>query len=102
ADWCITCIANERVALSSQAVKNAFASNDVAYLKGDWTNSAPQITALLAEYGRSGVPLYLLFPADRSAPAIVLPQLLTPGIVVDALNSLSAADSSPKLTSSHQ
>ncbi|MGI9287591.1 MAG: protein-disulfide reductase DsbD family protein [Pseudomonadales bacterium] len=100
ADWCITCIANERVALSSQAVKDAFASNDVAYLKGDWTNSAPQITALLAQYGRSGVPLYLLFPADPSAPAIVLPQLLTPGIVVDALNSLSTADSSPKLTSS--
>lgn len=100
ADWCITCIANERVALSSQAVKEAFASNDVAYLKGDWTNSAPHITKLLAQYGRSGVPLYLLFPADQSAAAIVLPQLLTPGIVVDALNSLPAtADKSPTLTS---
>ncbi len=100
ADWCITCLANERVALSSKAVKAAFASNEVAYLKGDWTNSSPHITALLAEYGRSGVPLYLLFPADPSAPAIVLPQLLTPGIVIDALNSLSSSARPAELTSS--
>ncbi len=99
ADWCITCLANERVALSSKAVKAAFASNEIAYLKGDWTNSAPHITALLAEYGRSGVPLYLLFPADPSSPAIVLPQLLTPGIVVDAFNSLVSPDSPARLTS---
>lgn len=100
ADWCITCIANERVALSSQVVKDAFARNDVAYLKGDWTNSAPHITELLAEYGRSGVPLYVLFPAAPSAPAIVLPQLLTPGLVVAALNALPTADSSQRLTRS--
>lgn len=99
ADWCITCLANERVALSSKAVKAAFASNEVTYLKGDWTNSAPHITALLAQYGRSGVPLYLLFPAEPSSPAIVLPQLLTPGIVIDALDSLTPTRSSTKLTS---
>ena len=100
ADWCITCLANERVALSSKKVKAAFVSKDIAYIKGDWTNSAPHITALLAEYGRSGVPLYLLFPADPSAAAIVLPQLLTPGIVIDALNSLPASARSLELTSS--
>lgn len=89
ADWCITCLANERVALSQEAVLSAFRENNVAYLKGDWTNSDPVITAVLAQYGRSGVPLYLLFPADPSAPAMVLPQILTTAIVLNALDGLN-------------
>lgn len=89
ADWCITCLANERVALSQDAVLSAFRENNVAYLKGDWTNSDPLITEVLAQYGRSGVPLYLLFPADPSAPAAVLPQILTTDIVLKALDSLN-------------
>lgn len=89
ADWCITCLANERVALSQDAVLSAFRENNVAYLKGDWTNSDPRITQVLAQYGRSGVPLYLLFPADPSAAATVLPQILTTDIVLNALDSLN-------------
>ncbi len=89
ADWCITCLANERVALSQDAVLSAFRENNVAYLKGDWTNSDPRITEVLAQYGRSGVPLYLLFPADPSAAATVLPQILTTDIVLNALDSLN-------------
>ncbi len=89
ADWCITCLANERVALSQQLVLAAFTERNVAYLKGDWTNSDPKITEVLAQYGRSGVPLYLLFPADPSAPATVLPQLLTTDIVLQALETLN-------------
>lgn len=89
ADWCITCLANERVALSQDAVLSAFRENNVAYLKGDWTNSDPEITEVLAQYGRSGVPLYLLFPAEPSAPAMVLPQILTTDIVLNALNDLN-------------
>ncbi|MFK7730516.1 MAG: protein-disulfide reductase DsbD family protein [Pseudomonadales bacterium] len=88
ADWCITCLANERVALSQDAVLSAFRDGNVAYLKGDWTNSDPAITEVLAQYGRSGVPLYLLFPADPSAPATVLPQILTTDIVLGALHRL--------------
>lgn len=88
ADWCITCLANERVALSQQTVLSAFRDNKIAYLKGDWTNSDPEITKVLAQYGRSGVPLYLLFPADPSAPATVLPQILSTDIVLRALESL--------------
>jgi thiol:disulfide interchange protein/DsbC/DsbD-like thiol-disulfide interchange protein len=77
AAWCITCLANERVALSTDAVKRAFAERGVVYLKGDWTNRDPEITATLKEFGRAGVPLYLWYagPADR--PATVLPQILT-------------------------
>lgn len=88
ADWCITCLVNERVALSRASVLEAFTENNIAYLKGDWTNSDPKITELLSEFRRSGVPLYLLFPADSSKPAIVLPQILTPDIVLDAFAAL--------------
>lgn len=84
AAWCITCLANERVALARQEVKDAFARLDVAYLKADWTNRDAVIAATLAEHGRAGVPLYLFYPAVKGAPAEVLPQLLTPETVVSA------------------
>jgi thiol:disulfide interchange protein len=84
AAWCITCLANERVALSRQEVKDAFARLGVAYLKADWTNRDAVIAATLADYGRAGVPLYLFYPATKGAPAEVLPQLLTPDAVVSA------------------
>jgi len=84
AAWCITCLANDRVALSRQEVKDAFAKLGVAYLKADWTNRNAEIAATLAEYGRAGVPLYLFYPGTKGAPAEVLPQLLTPETVVSA------------------
>ena len=61
--------------------------NGVTYLKADWTSEDPIITAALAEYGRSGVPLYLLY-GQRAKRAEVLPQMLTKSIVIDALNRL--------------
>ncbi|HTF96056.1 MAG TPA: protein-disulfide reductase DsbD [Cellvibrio sp.] len=87
ADWCLTCLANERVALHTDAVEKTFDELNVATLKGDWTNTDPQITELLQEYGRSGVPLYLWYPANYTGKAIVLPQLLTPEIVMRHLKS---------------
>ena len=84
AAWCITCLANERVALSSEAVKSALAETGTVYMKGDWTLHDAAITAYLESFGRNGVPLYVHYPADGSAPE-VLPQLLTPEIVVAAL-----------------
>ena len=84
AAWCITCLANERVALSSEAVKAALAETGTVYMKGDWTLHDAAITAYLESFGRNGVPLYVHYPADGSAPD-VLPQLLTPEIVVAAL-----------------
>lgn len=84
AAWCITCLANDRVALSRQEVKDAFAKLGIAYLKADWTNRDAVIAATLAEYGRAGVPLYLFYPGTKGAQAEVLPQLLTPETVVSA------------------
>jgi thiol:disulfide interchange protein DsbD len=82
ADWCLTCLANERVALDTEAVSATFDELNVATLKGDWTNTDPKITELLQEYGRSGVPLYLWFPANHTGKAQVLPQLLTKELVI--------------------
>jgi len=76
AAWCITCLANERVTLNTEPVQTAFEQAGVIQLKGDWTNYDPQITQLLEQYGRNGVPLYLWFPANEPGPGQVLPQLL--------------------------
>lgn len=86
AAWCITCLVNERAALGTAAVQSVLKSKNVAYLKGDWTRQDPAITAALASFGRSGVPLYVLYPPG-GAP-IVLPQILTEGGVIDELNRI--------------
>jgi thiol:disulfide interchange protein len=87
AAWCITCKVNELNALDVESVKLAFKDNAITYLKGDWTNEDPRITAALQEYGRTGVPLYLLY-AKGEPRATVLPQILTPGIVLNSLERL--------------
>ncbi len=87
AAWCITCQVNERLALSSATVAQAFRDRGIVYLKGDWTNRDPEISRLLDSFGRSGVPLYLFYPPG-SARAEILPQLLTESIVIDAIESL--------------
>ncbi len=84
AAWCVTCKVNEQVALRDTAVQGAFSTRGVAYLKGDWSNGAPAITALLHQHGRDGVPLYLYY-APGAAEARLLPQILTPGIILRAL-----------------
>lgn len=86
AAWCITCLANEKVALSSVAFAETLQATSTVYLKGDWTNRNSEIAALLKEYGRSGVPLYLYY-SPGSTSAQVLPQLLTEGIVQKVLKS---------------
>lgn len=85
ADWCITCLANERVALSSDAFATLIEQRGITYLKGDWTNQNPEITALLNANQRNGVPLYLYYRAGQSAPEI-LPQILTPGLIQEVLD----------------
>ncbi|MFN3674002.1 MAG: protein-disulfide reductase DsbD family protein, partial [Bosea sp. (in: a-proteobacteria)] len=84
AAWCITCLANERVALSRQEVKEAFANLGIVYLKADWTNRDSVIAQALAEHGRAGVPLYLFYPGEKQAQAEILPQLLTPDSLIAA------------------
>lgn len=88
ADWCITCLVNERVALSSEKIVQLMDEQGIVYLKGDWTNSDPQITALLNKFQRSGVPLYLVYPRS-SGPAQILPQILSESVVIEALTKAS-------------
>jgi thiol:disulfide interchange protein/DsbC/DsbD-like thiol-disulfide interchange protein len=85
AAWCVSCLVNERVALAPSAVRDAFATHRVAYLKGDWTRGDPAITAFLREHGREGVPLYVFYPAGSGTP-IVLPQILTEAAVLEQLD----------------
>ena len=95
AAWCITCMVNERTALSSDSVQAAFRERGIIYMKGDWTNQDPEITRLLEQHGRSGVPLYLYYAGGRS---IVLPQILTPTIVLEHLDQLDRPQKSASLS----
>jgi thiol:disulfide interchange protein/DsbC/DsbD-like thiol-disulfide interchange protein len=88
AAWCITCLVNERVALRSAAVGRAFADKGVVALKADWTRRDPAITRVLESHGRSGVPLYLLYPRGDAGGPTVLPQILSEGAVLDAIDKL--------------
>ncbi|RZL01366.1 MAG: thiol:disulfide interchange protein [Rubrivivax sp.] len=91
AAWCITCLVNERVALSRPSVADAFKASGITYLKGDWTNQDPEISRVLSEFGRSGVPFYLLYPEGLHSKPVVLPQILTPEVVLAAVKDAAAA-----------
>ncbi|MCR8922991.1 protein-disulfide reductase DsbD [Dasania sp. GY-MA-18] len=89
ADWCITCLANEKITLSTEEVKASFKANNVNYLKGDWTNHDPAISALLKEHGRTGIPLYLLYPPSANSRAIILPQILSKSLLLEQISLYS-------------
>lgn len=84
AAWCLTCKANELVVFRSQEVRDSFEELGIVPMKADWTTRNPEITQALAEYGRTGVPLYVYFAGDGSDP-VILPEILKPGIVLDAI-----------------
>ena len=90
AEWCWTCKVNERVVLSQQVLRDRFADDNVAMVKADWTHRNPQITQMLQAFGRSGVPLYVLFPGGQLDAPIVLPELISEEIVLDALSRAAA------------
>jgi thiol:disulfide interchange protein len=85
AAWCITCQVNERLVLNDARVRDAFARNDVARVRADWTRRDPAISAALSALGRSGVPVYVLYRKGR-APQL-LPEVLQRQAVIDALAS---------------
>jgi thiol:disulfide interchange protein len=87
ASWCLSCQVNERVALDQPSVAQAFTAANVALFRADWTREDPAITEQLTALGRSGVPVYALYTPGQTDPAL-LPQVLTPGIVTDALAKL--------------
>ncbi|MGC0808079.1 protein-disulfide reductase DsbD family protein [Pantoea agglomerans] len=85
ASWCITCQVNDRTSLSTQAVKAAMARTNTIYMVADSTKYNPDVEQALSDFGRGGLPLYVVYPADGGKPE-VLPQVLTPGIVISALD----------------
>jgi thiol:disulfide interchange protein len=92
ASWCLSCQVNERVAFSQPSVKQALQAANVALLKADWTRHDEAITQALAALDRSGVPAYALYGAGQSEPQM-LPEVLTPGIVIDAVKKLPSSSS---------
>jgi thiol:disulfide interchange protein len=84
ASWCLTCLVNERNAFADSAVQQIFRDKNVALMKGDWTNRDPVITHALAAFGRAGVPLYVVYNSKPGAEPLILPQILTAGVVQDA------------------
>ena len=93
ADWCLTCKLNERVAFASERVHAALDSGNVQLLKADWTNRSPEITRLISGFGRSGVPVVVLYPPGEKSEPVLLPTLLTPGIVIQTLETSLGLDS---------
>jgi thiol:disulfide interchange protein len=85
ADWCITCKANERFAIDTNAVREKFAEQQVIMLRADWTHGDPVITDILKKHGRAGVPMYLVYPGGKNREAVLLPELITAQSVLDAL-----------------
>lgn len=90
AAWCLSCQVNERVAFGSTEVRNRLDELGVVMLKADWTSRNETITRALARFGRNSVPLYVLYHGSGAADPIILPEILTPGIVLDALSRIES------------
>lgn len=88
AAWCLTCKFNEKTVLEAAPVRDAFQRHGIVKLKADWTSGDPAITKLLKQFGRPGVPLYVLYPGKSEKP-IVFPELLTKSILLDKLKTIA-------------
>jgi thiol:disulfide interchange protein len=85
ADWCLSCKMNERIALDTDAARTAFAEAGVTLLVADWTNRDPLIAEAIEGKGRVGIPLYVMYSGDPTVPAEILPAVLTPGLLTEAV-----------------
>jgi thiol:disulfide interchange protein DsbD len=88
ADWCITCLANKRAVLDTDTIQGAFRQRQVTYMVADWTDYDANIADFLKRYQRNGIPFYILYSGDSSAAPHILPQVLTRGTVLAALDRL--------------
>jgi thiol:disulfide interchange protein DsbD len=88
AAWCLTCKFNEASVLEARDVREAFQRHGIVKFKADWTNGDPVITKLLQQFGRPGVPLYVLYPAKNEEP-IVFPEVLTKSMVLEKLETVA-------------
>ncbi len=85
ADWCLTCKFNEKTVLNSAPVVAKIRALNVVPMQADWTVQDPKITALLNKFNRSGVPLYVIFPANQPNKPIVLPEVINQQMVLEKL-----------------
>jgi thiol:disulfide interchange protein len=88
AAWCVSCKVNELMVFRSEEVRAALKERGFALLKADWTNHDPIITQTLAAFGRNGVPFYVIYGKDEHSPAVTLPEIISPGIVLHVLENL--------------
>jgi len=88
AAWCVTCQVNKKVALETAEVTAKMQELGVVAIRADWTSPDPEITRALQEFGRDGVPLYVLYSGKQDDPPKILPQILTPAIVITELERL--------------
>jgi len=86
ADWCLTCQVNKKTSIEVSSVRQKLKEISAVALVGDYTHFPDSITAELNRFDRAGVPLVLVYPKNPDAEPIVLPAILTPGIVLDALD----------------
>jgi thiol:disulfide interchange protein DsbD len=93
ASWCVNCKVNERLVLDTAPIQQALGSRNAIFLTADWSNGDEDITRLLHQFKRAAVPLYVIYPAGKPDAPIVLPELLTQGIVLDALAAADKASS---------
>jgi thiol:disulfide interchange protein DsbD len=101
ASWCLSCQVNERVALGTSDVRKAFSDANVVLMRADWTRYDDNITRTLNSFGRSGVPTYVLYVPGETQPHI-LPEVLTPGIVTNALAQLPRSSTQQAASASNQ
>jgi thiol:disulfide interchange protein len=87
ADWCITCLANEAAVLFTPEVEGAFLAADIPYMIADWTDYDADIGEFVKSHGRSGIPLYVMYPSGAGSQPVILPQLLTRDIVLSAIEN---------------
>lgn len=85
ADWCLTCKANEAAVLSDPALLQKLDSAGVVRMKADWTRETPEVNELLYSMGKSGVPAYAIYPKGDKSRQVVLPELLTSGLILEAI-----------------
>ncbi|NCG06096.1 MAG: disulfide bond formation protein DsbD, partial [Gammaproteobacteria bacterium] len=87
ADWCITCLANEAAVLFTTEMEQAFIDADIPYMIADWTDYDADIGRFVQSHGRSGIPLYVMYPRGAGSEPVILPQLLTRDIVLTAIEN---------------
>jgi thiol:disulfide interchange protein DsbD len=89
ADWCLTCLAPEQAVLFTDEITQAFAASEVTYMVADWTNYDPGIGEFVRQHGRNGIPLYVMYSGNPQVAPVILPQLLTTRMVMEALDAVT-------------